>query len=127
MLRTRRGRRAAGAGAGAARDSVLRSFARDRLGLIGLAVIAALAAFCFLGPLVYHTDQVHANIQLTNLPPGRGRPLGTDDNGYDILGRLMIGGQATLEICFAVAALATAFGVLWGAVSGFTGGSPTRS
>jgi peptide/nickel transport system permease protein len=103
-------------------DSALRAFTRHRLGMLGLAVIAALAAFCFLGPLVYHTDQVHANIALTNLPPAHGRPLGTDDNGYDILGRLMIGGQATLEICFAVAAIATAFGVAWGAVSGFTGG-----
>jgi peptide/nickel transport system permease protein len=113
---------AGGAPGGSARDSRLRAFARHRLGLLGLAVIAALAAFCFLGPLLYHTDQVHANIQLTNLPPGRGRPLGTDNNGYDILGRLMVGGQATLEICFAVAALATAFGVIWGAVSGYAGG-----
>jgi peptide/nickel transport system permease protein len=107
---------------GAARDSALRSFARQRLGLLGLAVIVALAAFCFLGPLLYHTDQVHAAVQLTNLPPGRGRPLGTDSNGYDILGRLMTGGQATLEICCCVAMLATAFGVAWGAVSGYSGG-----
>jgi peptide/nickel transport system permease protein len=111
-----------GAGPSVGRGSAVRAFARHRLGLLGLAVIAALAAFCFLGPLVYHTDQVHANIQLTNLPPGPGRPLGTDANGYDILGRLMIGGQATLEICFAVAVLATAFGVVWGAVSGYAGG-----
>ena len=98
------------------------SFAHHHHGLVGLAHIVALAAFSFIGPLVYHSDQVHANIQLTNLPPGRGRPLGTDSNGYDILGRLMIGGQATLEICFCVAALATAFGVVWGAVSGYSGG-----
>jgi peptide/nickel transport system permease protein len=111
-----------GAGLVRGRGGAVRAFAAHRLGLLGLAVIAALAAFCFLGPLLYHTDQVHANIQLTNLPPGRGRPLGTDDNGYDILGRLMVGGQATLEICFAVAALATAFGVIWGAVSGYAGG-----
>jgi len=102
--------------------SVLRAFAGHRLGVAGLAVIAALAVCCFLGPLAYHTDQVHANIQLTNLPPGSGRPLGTDSNGYDILGRLLVGGQSTLEIGFAVALCATALGVAWGAVSGFTGG-----
>src|SRR5580698_2723586 len=72
-------------------SSVLRAFAHHRLGLAGLIMIAVLAAFCFLGPIVYHTNQVLANIQLTNLPPGRGHPLGTDDNGYDILGRLMTG------------------------------------
>jgi peptide/nickel transport system permease protein len=100
----------------------LRAFAGHRLGMIGLAAIAVLVLFCFLGPLVYHTDQVHANIQLTNLPPGRDRPLGTDSNGYDILGRLMVGGQSTLEIGFAVAVLATIVGIAWGAVSGYAGG-----
>jgi peptide/nickel transport system permease protein len=91
-------------------------------GLGGLGMVAALAAFCFLGPFLYHTNQVQANIALTNFPPGRGHPLGTDSNGYDILGRLMKGGQSTLEIGVAVAVLATAFGVAWGALSGYTGG-----
>jgi peptide/nickel transport system permease protein len=107
---------------GRASDSVLRAFARHRAGLVGAGLIAALALFCFLGPLLYHTDQVHANIQLTNLPPGPGRPLGTDANGYDILGRMMVAGQITLEIGLAVAILATAIGVAWGAVSGYAGG-----
>ncbi len=90
--------------------------------MIGLAIIAVLVVFCFAGPLVYHTNQVHVNIQVTNLPPGPGRPLGTDNNGYDIIGRLMVGGQSTLEIGFAVAVLATIFGTAWGAISGYTGG-----
>ncbi|HXW43468.1 MAG TPA: ABC transporter permease [Streptosporangiaceae bacterium] len=102
--------------------SVLRSFARHRLGLAGLALIAALVLFCFAGPVLYHTDQVHASIMATNLPPGSGRPLGTDANGYDILGRLMVGGQSSLEIGFAVAVLATIIGVIWGAAAGFAGG-----
>jgi peptide/nickel transport system permease protein len=42
--------------------------------------------------------------------------------GYDELGRLMKGGQSSLEIGFAAAILAGLFGVLWGAVSGFFGG-----
>jgi peptide/nickel transport system permease protein len=104
------------------RHLALRVFVTNRLGLLGLALIAALAAFCFLGPLLYHTSQVQANLQQTNLPPGSGHPLGTDDNGYDILGRLMVGGQSTLEIGLAVAVLATALAVVWGAVSGYTGG-----
>ncbi|HTV99222.1 MAG TPA: ABC transporter permease [Streptosporangiaceae bacterium] len=106
----------------AGRARVLRAFAGQRLGLAGLALIALFTLCCFVGPLVYHTDQVHANIQLTNLPPGPGRPLGTDSNGYDILGRLLVGGQSTLEIGFAVALLATALGMVWGAISGLAGG-----
>jgi peptide/nickel transport system permease protein len=105
-----------------ARGPALRAFASHRLGLAGLTLIVILVLFCFLGPIVYHTDQIHTNIQLTNLSPGPGRPLGTDSNGYDILGRLMVGGRSSLEIGLAVAVLATAFGVAWGAVAGFTGG-----
>ncbi len=78
--------------------------------------------FCFLGPLVYHSDQIHANIDLTNLAPGKGRPLGTDDNGFDILGRLMVGGRTALEVGLGVAVLATTFGSLWGALAGLLGG-----
>jgi peptide/nickel transport system permease protein len=104
------------------RQSFALAFLENRLGLVGLGIIVVVAAFCFLGPLVYHSDQIHANIALTNLPPGQGRPLGTDANGFDILGRLMVGGQSALEISLAVAVVATGFGALWGAVSGFMGG-----
>jgi peptide/nickel transport system permease protein len=101
----------------------MREIARRRLGMAGLIAIALLLAFCFLGPLLHPTDQVHTNIDLTNIGPGGGHPLGTDANGYDVLGRLMVGGRASLEIGFAVAVLATALGALWGAVAGFTGGA----
>ena len=115
--------RQAGAGPGLGkRQSFAAAFVENRTGAAGLGVVAAVAAFCFLGPLVYHSDQVHANIALTNLAPGPGHPLGTDANGFDILGRLMVGGQSALEISLVVALVATCFGALWGAVSGYTGG-----
>jgi peptide/nickel transport system permease protein len=104
------------------RHPTLRALAGHRTGLVGLALIVALVTFCFLGPEIYHSDQIHANIQLTNLPPGRGRPLGMDANGYDVLGRLMLAGQSTLEIAVAVAALATVLGVAWGSVAGYASG-----
>jgi peptide/nickel transport system permease protein len=92
------------------------------LGIIGLSVIVAACLFCFVGPLLYHTNQVGSNLAASNLHPGKGHPLGTDDNGFDILGRLMIGGQSSLEIGAAVAVIATTLGVVWGAIAGFAGG-----
>ncbi len=92
------------------------------LGIIGLTIIVLACLFCFLGPLLYHTDQVASNLAASNLPPGKGHPLGTDENGYDILGRLMVGGQSSLEIGAAVAIIATTTGVIWGAIAGFSGG-----
>ncbi|MDA8310729.1 MAG: ABC transporter permease [Actinomycetota bacterium] len=91
-------------------------------GVAGLLVIVFLALFSFVGPLVYHTDQVHTNLTAVNLAPSLSHPLGTDDVGYDILGRLMDGGQSSLEVGFAAAALASVIGTLWGAISGYLGG-----
>ena len=92
------------------------------LGIIGLTIIVLACLFCFVGPLLYHTNQVASNLAASNVPPGKGHPLGTDENGYDILGRLMVGGQSSLEIGAAVAVIATTTGVIWGAIAGFSGG-----
>jgi peptide/nickel transport system permease protein len=100
----------------------LSAFARNRLAVVGLVVIVALLVFSFIGPLFYHTDQIHTRLAMETLPPGKGRPLGTDDVGYDELGRLMVGGQTTLEVAFGAAVVAVVLGVLWGAVAGYVGG-----
>ena len=80
-------------------------------------------AFCFAGPLLYHTNQV--TVELNLAPPCRpapGIPLGTDASGYDVLGRLMVGGQSSLELGFAVAIATTVVGTLYGAIAGLAGG-----
>lgn len=101
----------------------IREFLGHRLGTAGLGLIVLLVAFCFLGPLIHPTDQASTNVSITNVGPSGAHPLGTDANGFDVLGRLMVGGRATLEIGGAVAALATLLGAIWGAVAGFTGGA----
>ncbi len=101
---------------------VLRTFAENKLAVLGVVLFLAMLIFCFLGPLVYHTDQVHTNLTDQTLPPGPGHPLGTDDVGYDELGRLMVGGQTSLEIALGAAVVAVVLGVIWGTVAGFFGG-----
>jgi peptide/nickel transport system permease protein len=99
-----------------------RAFTANRLAVLGIGLIGAIALFCFFGPLVYHTDQVYTNLAAANLPPSAAHPLGTDYLGYDELGRLMAGGQSSLEVGLAAAVMASAVGVLWGAVAGYVGG-----
>jgi len=100
----------------------LEVFAENKLALTGAAIFVIVLLFCFAGPLVYHTDQVHTHLANANLPPGRGHPLGTDADGYDELGRLMTGGQVSLELGIAAAIVATVIGTLWGAIAGYFGG-----
>ncbi len=101
----------------------LEVFAQNRLALIGIGIVLFFVLFCFVGPLVYHTDQTTTNLAISNEPPSSQHWLGTDATGYDELGRLMYGGQASLEVGIAAAVLATAFGTLYGAVSGYVGGA----
>jgi ABC-type dipeptide/oligopeptide/nickel transport system permease subunit len=95
---------------------------QNRLAVAGLVLMILLALFCFVGPLIYQTNQVSTNLLAQNLPPSAAHPLGTTPQGRDELGQLMLGGQSTLEVGFAVAFLATAFGMAWGAVAGYVGG-----
>jgi peptide/nickel transport system permease protein len=91
-------------------------------GRIGLGIVAFMILFSFGGPLVYRTDQVHTSIEQATLAPSAAHPLGTDEVGYDVLGRLMLGGQTSIEVGIAAALIATTFGVLWGAIAGYLGG-----
>jgi peptide/nickel transport system permease protein len=101
---------------------MLAAFARSWQARIGVAAIIALALFCFAGPLLYRTNQVTVNLDLKDLAPGSSHPLGTDDTGYDVLGRLMLAGQSSLELGFTVAIATTVLGTVYGAVAGIAGG-----
>jgi peptide/nickel transport system permease protein len=98
-------------------------FAENKLALVSLGVLVFVVAFCFIGPLVYQTDQVHTNLTDYLCHPSASHPLGCDDLGYDQLGRLMVGGQTSLEVGFAAAVVAVLIGTLYGAFSGFIGGT----
>ncbi len=100
----------------------VREFMSNRLAVVALVVLVLIVLFCFLGPLFYHTNQTESNILESNLAPGPGHPLGTDENGFDELGRIMIGGQAALEVGLFAAFVAIVIGTLYGAVSGLIGG-----
>jgi peptide/nickel transport system permease protein len=95
---------------------------RNWLAVVGLGVLVFFVLFCFAGPLFYHVNLFSTSLASTNLPPGAGHPLGTDNLGLDELGELMKGGQAALEIGFLSAAIGIVIGALWGAISGLAGG-----
>lgn len=101
---------------------IIGAFLQNRLALVGVGIVVLIAAFCFLGPLFYHTNQVTVRLDDGSLPPGGSHPLGTDASGYDVLGRLMQGGRSSLELGFAVSITTTVIGTLYGAFAGFVGG-----
>jgi ABC-type dipeptide/oligopeptide/nickel transport system permease subunit len=100
----------------------LREFRANRLAVVGVAVLVFFVLFCFLGPIVHPTNQSAFDPLNTDLPPGGAHLLGTDEHGFDELGRIMAGGQTAIEIGFFSAFIATVIGTLWGAIAGLAGG-----
>ncbi|MFE2598753.1 ABC transporter permease [Streptomyces sp. NPDC059396] len=100
----------------------VRRFLRNRLAVVGLGVVVFFFLFCFVGPLVYSTDQTHTMLEQVNLAPSGSHWLGTDAVGHDELGRLMYGGKVSLIVGLAAGILATLIGTLWGAAAGYAGG-----
>jgi hypothetical protein len=100
----------------------VREFASNKLAVVGVAILVFFVLFCFAGPLIYHGDVLNTNLNQTLMSPGAGHPLGTDDEGLDVLGELMKGGQASLEVGFFSALIAIGIGALYGALSGLVGG-----
>lgn len=101
----------------------IRTFLDNRLAVVGSVAILLIVAFCFIGPLIYHTNQVNTFPGQVLLRPSGKFPLGTDALGHDVLGRLMVAGQSSLEVGVSAAILAVCVGTLWGATAGFVGGA----
>jgi peptide/nickel transport system permease protein len=102
--------------------ATLRALYENKIALSGVAIVVLVTAFCFIGPMLYHTNQTSPNPAILNEAPSAHHLLGTDYVGFDVLGRLMVAGQSSIEIGLAVAVISTSFGVIWGAISGFWGG-----
>jgi peptide/nickel transport system permease protein len=101
---------------------VLATFLENKAAIAGVGIVVAVTLFCFVGPLVYKTNQATVRLNINDLPPSGKYPLGTDGSGYNVLGRLMVGGQSSLELGFAVSIATTVIGTLYGAIAGLVGG-----
>lgn len=54
--------------------------------------------------------------------PSRAHPLGRDQNGADILARLLYGARVSLTVAWAVVLSATSLGLIIGSIAGYRGG-----
>jgi peptide/nickel transport system permease protein len=100
-----------------------RAFARNRLAMLGLAIVLALVLVALLAPLLAPYSPYVGDLQTTRLlPPSSAHWLGTDDQGRDILSRLIHGSRITLYVVVLVAILAAPIGLIVGTVAGYSGG-----
>lgn len=99
-------------------------FSANKLAVAGLCIILLLILIAIFADVLAPHSPVIGNLGGARLlPPGsEGYLLGSDDQGRDILSRLLHGSRLTLLVIVLVAIIAAPIGLLVGAVSGYAGG-----
>ena len=92
-----------------------------RRALIAGSVVVLLALAAMVGPVLYDADPNVLDLARAAVPPGEGHPLGTDESGRDVLGRLLAGGRVSLAVGFAAVACSGLLGLSLGALAGLGG------
>lgn len=104
------------------RTLLARRFMRNRLSLLGLAVLAVWIGIALLAPVLAPHDPVEVRLDVRLLPPGNGSALGTDYYGRDILSRILFGARYDLLIALFAVGVAVGVGAPVGVAAGYYGG-----
>jgi len=101
----------------------LRAFVRDRQALAGLVIVAIAGGAAAAAPLIGPWDPLKS-VEVDRLsPPGTpGHLLGTDEQGRDILSRLIWGGRISLLVGIVPTVAAGLVALLLGLVAGYREG-----
>ena len=95
----------------------------DYVTLVCLALILAIALLAIFAPEFAPMDPYKSSMAHRLKPIGyRGHWLGTDEQGRDMLSRLIFGGRVSLSMGVVPVALATLVGGAFGVVAGYFGG-----
>ena len=103
-------------------------FRKNKLALIGLAIILVMIAAALLAPVLsanapYPSLTDEAGLVLKNKSPAdSGTLLGTDSLGRDVFSRVVYAARVSMSVGIVAVSISTAVGVILGALAGYLGG-----
>ncbi|RYC32140.1 ABC transporter permease [Lichenibacterium minor] len=104
------------------RRRALAKFVARPAAVAGLAVVAAFAAVALAAPLLAPYDPDATSWSAVRKAPSLAHWMGTDENGRDVLSRVVYGARASMLAAALSAAIAAAAGVPLGMLAGLAGG-----
>jgi len=96
-------------------------FKRNKLGMICLGIVLALAIIAILAPVIAPYSYKDQNLAIMNQNPTVEHLLGTDEYGRDILSRIIYGCQISLSVGIISQAIALFIGFVAGVAAGYYG------
>ena len=104
------------------RQLAILGFARRPIAMIGLVIIVVFVVMAVCAPLIAPYDPIATSWSAIRTAPSAAHWMGTDENGRDVLSRVMFGAQASLLAGVVSVLIAAGIGVPAGLLAGLTGG-----
>jgi oligopeptide transport system permease protein len=102
---------------------------QNRLAVVSIFVVGFIALAAIVGPsLIYHAtgftyDYIPPDSSLVkSFPPSWTHPMGTDNEGRDMLARVLLGGRISLMVGIISTFVSLVIGIAYGATAGYAGG-----
>lgn len=103
------------------KDAVYR-FSKNRLGVVGLVIVAIMVILAVFGPLLSPYDINTQDISQMNQTPSMAHWMGTDNFGRDLMARVIYGARISLTVGCIAALVSFVIGVTYGIICGYFGG-----
>ncbi len=107
----------------------MRRLVRNRLAVFGMVAVGIIALAAIIGPALifratgYTYDYIPADADLVkSFAPSWTHPMGTDNEGRDMLARVLLGGRISLMVGIISTIVSLVIGIAWGATAGYAGG-----
>ena len=102
---------------------------KNKLAVFGMVVLGVMVVLVSIGPVLLRwfagitPDYIPSDGNLIkSFPPSLAHPMGTDEQGRDILARVLQGGRISLAVGVISTIVSLAVGVSYGAIAGYLGG-----
>ncbi len=102
---------------------IMGRFIHYRTAMVGAIILIVIIVLCLLAPLIAPYGENEMDYTALDASPSMAHWLGCDNLGRDILSRLLYGGRLSLALGFTVAIIGMAFGVFFGCIVGYAGGT----
>jgi peptide/nickel transport system permease protein len=100
----------------------LRRLLRRRAAVFGAAVVLLFVLVAIFAPYLSPYDPIQTSWTTIRKPPSAAHWFGTDENGRDVLARMIWGARASLMAGVVSVSIALAVGVPTGMIAGYVGG-----
>ena len=89
------------------------------LALVGFIIIVSVFILAMLAPIISPFDPNNIDVKAILLAPSWQHWMGTDGLGRDVLSRMLHGGRISLLVGLVAVGIATAIGIVLGAIAGY--------